>query len=541
MTQARLHAAFAAAALALAVTAARAQPALTGAGKPGAANTYTQSAVRFTQLSGFGTASALTSAGTTVAGGDTGALADSSQFTFAFSLKALKSSTNYANTSARSTIHDTDFISMQGASPTYSSEGVPGMNLAVDAADGYGTLRINLGDSGANATNASGAHTCDFAIASGFFSGVAQHFLIEGNTGQTGTAENVAVYQNGVKLAGGCNYSTGGPMSIHWSNPNGWAINTPSFGDLRGEFELADVYMDFAHSDVDTSNNLSAAAVCKFYCNGGPVSLGAHGQLPYGVPAHIFLSGDKTTFGTNKGTITGLSVLAGALYNAPASLTTIPANAYVDFAVESNLASSITTITTDPAGYTIPAGALVMPWVAVEDSSNGTGNHGLGSTFNCPSGFSSVYAAWDNGAANNPTLVMICQKIAGSGETGQYTFNWTTNNTRGGHYGLIVVRGEDSSAPIDAVGGTKWGSAAQTTTWSAPSISPANAGDLMLTFNFSYFTGTFTIPSGQDQYDVDNQAFLDWEVLSASGATGTRSGTTPSSSGQAVNIAIKHP
>lgn len=524
---------------------------------PGAIKT-----TRYSTATKFGTASALTSAGTLVTGGDTGALADTSKLTLAFSVKCTAGSAATNAVNATSCVNGDWFANFGNATSCNGgqcgSEGNAGIDLSFDNASGfYGTLRINFGDTLATFANQGTTHSCNYQVNSALTPGVWQHFLIEADLSSTASsAKKVTVYKNGVKQGtGGCTASgyAAAAFPINVSAAVGWTLTTPITGGGGNTVaaDLADVYLDFSHSDVDSSNNLSAAAIAKFYdtANSRPVYTGANCELPFGAPAHICLrtppGGTTADFIVNKGTITGLSLIAGAIYNAPAGPTAPPTNrAYIDW-MTSAVVGNGTSKTTNSNSNTIVAGSLLIAGINIEDNAKSTGDH----TPVCPTGFTQDYRAWNNGAADFPTDVVVCHKIADATDaagTGAYQFTWTTTQTRGGIWTLAQILNVNPSSPIDQVAGQISGAAASSVNVVCPTLGSLTlANNLLLNMAYIYSTGTITLPASKDLADISNsgsgQPYVAiYEQLTTSTAPGTRTFVdSTSTSGQCISMAIK--
>jgi RHS repeat-associated protein len=156
-------------------------------------------------------------------------------------------------------------------------------------------------------------------------------------------------------------------------------------------------------------------------------------------------------------------------------------------------------------------------------------------TVTAPSGYTSVASITSGGSSPLATTAVFRHTLA-AGET-SVTLTYSTNKTAQAAV-LAVYRGVDQGLPID---GQATGSAAASTTVTAPSVAPAYANDQLIVFQgavgtFSNST-TWSAPSGTTERAQVNPANTSTGVsdqaLTASGATGNRVSTF----GQAVNLA----
>lgn len=101
--------------------------------------------------------------------------------------------------------------------------------------------------------------------------------------------------------------------TIDWTRANHGVGAVPD-GTGKIETDMADFYLNPAvYMDLSVQSNRE-----KFILGGKPVFLGATGSLPTGSSPILFLSGDASTFATNKGTGGGMTV-TGALTDAATS------------------------------------------------------------------------------------------------------------------------------------------------------------------------------------------------------------------------------
>lgn len=494
----------------------------------------------------FGTTSALTSQGTHVGGGDTGPTAATSRGTISFWVRGAPGSPLANGTN----INNGDLLANQGGTG-FSSEGVPGVDISFDNASGhYGTLRVNLGDASANASNASGPHSCNWASAGSVLEGgVWTHFLISFDVGgTTSTSKNLAVYENGVKIGGGCRYGSTSAMLVAVDNPNGWNLQAPIATNLHGVVDIADVVVDFTNSIVDGSNNISPLDIAKVYNAGQPVPLPKHCDL-WGSTPQICFSGPAKKFTKNRGTATGLALSGdndGKLYDTSFGPSGPPKKtAVLNWAYGQAIATGVTSVTTDGAGNLIDADDLLIAVLTVEDTAGAAVDHNPA----CPAGFLSVpYASGTNPSLDNgghPTDVLSCYRIADGTETGAFTFTWTTANSRGGQYALYDFGGVNTDNPIDEADVQVNGS--PSTAIVAPSLDAlAGGADTLLTHYTTFDPVKITLPPGQNLavgslVSSGTTAIRGaFEVLSSSAPTGTRTATTSvTTEGQAINFAIR--
>jgi hypothetical protein len=514
---------------------------------------YTPKYVHLSENTTYGTTSALTSSGTGVAGGDAGATAATSHLTVSFRVKGTATS---AGANSINRWLNTDIFSNQGSGATYNSEGVPGLDISFDNAGGnYGTFRFNLGDSLATAANANGAHSCNTSGFPAVPNGVETAVVISADTSGAGSVnKNTAIYVNSgsgwTKVAGGCSYGVTAAMLIAVSNANGWNANKGvASGIASAVLDLTDFVADFTNSVVDGSNNISSANLHKVALDDGtPVVLPANCAL-WGSTPQICLNAPASTWATNKGTATGLTLNSTPIYDAAVQWPALkPAHQVIRDWSYGEPVSSGTSVATSTGANPVPKqNELILAGLVLKDTSNGTGNHNP----TCPAGFTTPTFAigsnpsWDNGSNNNPTDVLLCWKVAGVSETGAYTFNWTTATTNTGNWFMSVYTGANTSTPIDAAGIQKNGSTSNSTSDTAPSLTTlAVSNDTLVNIFASYVAGVMALPATTRESLINgtsNTAFnikVGDEVLASNAATGTRTSTMPSGTGQALSVAL---
>lgn len=148
-------------------------------------------------------------------------------------------------------------------------------------------------------------------------------------------------------------------------------------------------------------------------------------------------------------------------------------------------------------------------------------------------------ASTANGAASRVWL-----RTAGGSEPANFTFGRTSGQSALGE--IVALVGADTANPVDAA--LTWNTGAANTSQAAPSVSPANTGSMLVCGWESGELGSpsYTVPGSMtEQADQPNGNFvqaLATELLSASGATGTRTATASGTAllgWNAFSIAIK--
>lgn len=521
---------------------------------------YVPPAVHIDYNSAYGVGSALTSTGTTVPGGDTGAVADSGDYTLSFWVQGLIGDAA-TGSNAQSQLFGNQWLANDPPGSVNSAENQPGAEVNTDQANGYGTLRVNNGTSAA-AVGDGGVNECNGAsVTAPVASNAPQHILISAHTTGTGSANKLlAAYVNDVLVVQGCIYGGGtGAMLINFANARGWFLANGTGAVAQGhygDFTVSDVYFDMSHSIVTASNTILAADRAKFATTDGtnrPVDLGPHCVLFNGFTPQICLTGNKTNFLVNKGTVVGLTNSGAQLITdadyGPAGLLTHTVGVTGGF-VESFAPAGLTSYTTHSDGVAINSGDLVLLALWLVDNSNAPGDHAP----QCPSGFTGMVgtgftngASYD-GSSTSPTDLAVCWKIAGAGETGHYQWNWTAVATRNANSGMLIFSGFNAAAPFDGVKVIK-----QSTLVNPPaacaSVTTTNANDRLYTAFFSFDLSSakpgLTPPSGSNWVVHGKPGGVmpanGWadDQLVAAGATATKQWTAGATlRGQCLTIAI---
>lgn len=496
-----------------------AQLTLTGAGRIPSGVTYSALATHIASDFTAGTTSALSG------------VSDGSLGTVSFWLRAAPSNATFSN--AGTTMLNGDFLSNQQASVT--SETVPGFNISFDNSGGnYGTLRANLNDSTGGA-----GHNCNMIFNSLLVGGGWHHYLLEWDVSGATTSKRFTLYVDGVKQgAGGCSYTPGTAMSVHYANATGWNLSKPLGADPSINFEVSDIYVNFTASAVDASNNLSGAEIAKFYSSGAPVditSLCSTATLcGRWSGSALAWTGTAASGITNTGTAWGASI-------APGGSTTH--KAYERWSLATMNASGVTTITTNAAGNTINTGDLLIATLGLVDTSTGTGNHSP----TCPTGWTQVYVAWNNGSVNDPTDVLVCTHVAGASETGNYTFNWTTAPTRSSGWTLTDYANVNTAAGtngVDVSAGTISGTSGTVSAISCPSVTTTQTNETVYCYAI-WYAGGGTVTHAASQNELARQgssntghATIDEYVASAGVVSARSQAVNASNSGQGVVLGI---
>jgi hypothetical protein len=205
------------------------------------------------------------------------------------------------------------------------------------------------------------------------------------------------------------------------------------------------------------------------------------------------------------------------------------------------VASGSTSLTTSKGANAIASGDLLVLISGIVDSS--ATNHSM----TCPTGF--IGFAWSpdyESNTNSGANTMGCWKIAGGSETGAYVANWTTTNSLYITWALLDITGANAS-PIDDTGLTRAGSAVDTTSVVAPTVSASGSNRLHLSCGLISGSGNNIYsgyPAGYTQA-VDASFLTVLKIACAkktvgSGSTGPTTWTATSvGHGAGVSILIK--
>jgi hypothetical protein len=516
--------------------AASAQLLTTGAGKASAAATPPPvsaiNAVHFDwQNSALYTTSALTGPG--------GPLADTSKLTVSYVIRGVPNTAVQNNSGRKLTSGFVDLVSAIEAG-AQGSETVPGQNTVYDTAEGPGTLRVNLTSTAGTQcqyliapTNVPPPQRSDYNVITYSFDG----------SSTTSSVKAMAVALNGVEIGSGGCASSGGTAAFlaGISNANGWLVANLNANTGQSSFDIAEVFVDFSHAIVDSSNHFVSGALAKFVDgNGDPVDTGADCASVFGSPPDLCFKGPAATFGTNKGTVTNTFTATGIM---PASYNPGPVPAhqvrYIGAYGEA-VAAEATTVTAIDTGMTILANDLIFQGIMLTDPSSSVDHNPA-----CPSGYSLVRRQ----APTSNTLMTsaLCYRVATSnGEATTATWpTWTGAPDNGGLWFTAVFRGADPAAPIDDSASTDNGGASNTSTFVAPSVTATSGDDLLVNFVMGWFSDTFTIPAGETRELTltglgRNAVVSHFEPLSGAGATGARTLTVSrSDGGSGYSVALK--
>ena len=501
---------------------------------------------------------ALTSAGTTVPGGDTGATANSSVYYFAFRVRGVTvTSTTPSGIRASTTSSFTDFISpTETASDT--SETLPGGPDFVwdNGAGNYGTFRLNNSDASGNTAG----HSCNFNGHYPDLQDNAWHSYYGAfSGGNTGSAKFLAVYRDGVLIGQGCTYGQTTAMLLGIAS-RGWQVRN-SVQNLQGKgvMEFGDIIVDWSVAPVCVStgpitingisytcpggaNTMPAAIQALFYSALGSVDFTKVPKV-FGHTPQILLTGGPSGYLTNKGTVTNLTTHGTLFTAATGPSSTASGRAYVNWGYPGLITASSTSATTDSGGNSIPQNSLILLREDLTDTSGVTAHNPA-----TPTGFTLIASLTPCGS-NNPVTTTIWGKIASASESGAYGLSWTTGNVQVSSWTLYDVQGAPTAsvaAAIDAVASQGNGCTTNTTSLTAPTVTPSATNDTLL----SLYTGwsnadSLATPAGQDRVvsmaeQAKSYVTATEEYLTTTAATGTRTATVTSDSGNGVNIAIRH-
>jgi hypothetical protein len=341
----------------------------------------------------------------------------------------------------------------------------------------------------------------------------------------------------------------------------GWALmNGGTASGGFGEAGLADVYVNMTETILNGgaggSNTVNADDIARFVSAGAPVNPGTNCQnmSPTSRQPEICFMGDGhggglATWQTNKGTVNNLvttgQIISPALDEfSPSSGQ--PAHTVIIRGAYSQSVSNGTTGVTDNDGITINVGDILILALAIPDVS------AIDHALTCPTNFNQTLLTRDSGS-NDPMNTIVCDGVVDGtniATTGIYTWNWTTNSTRGGSSTLLVLHGAASSSYIEAAAATKNGSVSSVTTASCPSVTATASNDTLITMWFQWDNWnsgkTWTPPAtgGIRIHAYTNTPGMGMadEVLTSSGATGTRSYTSTGTNnlrGICVSLLVK--
>ncbi len=154
-------------------------------------------------------------------------------------------------------------------------------------------------------------------------------------------------------------YATNDTIDYATASPN-WAVGAFTDGTNKASACLSDLYFAPGHYlDFSVAENRRKI----IDSSGGPVSLGADGSTPTGAAPVVFLSGGKTSFGTNTGN-GGNFTVSGALEAA-----SLPPSAPSVDAVKFNGTSDYLSRASDLSGLVDGKSGLLSCWVRLDASS----------------------------------------------------------------------------------------------------------------------------------------------------------------------------
>jgi hypothetical protein len=466
---------------------------------------------------------------------------------------------------------------------SYGTESVPGVEIVIDNANTYKTMRLNLNDSSGSLT---ANHTCNLILNNTVPSAQWTHWLFAFDL--SASTPRAVMYRNGVLVVTGCNSTnTAVPLVINTGMSGGMALfphNYTGTGKLisgsPGVTELADFFADFTNAACimtgsspgtgntctgTSANSIPPATIAKFRAASAPVDLGTNCAGPLGVQPQLCFRGNAAAYnaaGYNEGaaTLTGWAMNratysaspggnGSAFYDAPFGAgTDTPAldNAPThrvkhNWSIGPFSASGTTSISSVAADQPVVLGDFLLLNLIVRDLGTGAA-HSLA----CPSGWTTIYNH-DDALSANRKQVMSCYRIADATDVtaaGASTISWTTAQTGGASFILSDYLGVDPLNPVDDSAGQA--NTTASTSYPAPSVSPANAGDTLVNVFFSSnanVSNYMTPPTGLSQryyFNPGPSVLVGDRVLTASGATGTASATSSASfTSQTVSIALR--
>lgn len=489
---------------------------------------YTPSGVHFDwSKTAYYTTSALTTAG--------GAVADTAHLTVSYWISALPFGAGMnvianVNTGVQAGIAS----NLQGI--TQNAEEVPGQ---LSLWENTNLIRINMADP-LGTTNGNG-HQCDYA-ATVPQTPAPMHVLYSFDGTPAGTAKNLTLYVNGVKVgAGGCTASAvSGVFSAGVSNANGWNLGNFSNAQTgQATFEISDVQVDYTISIVDASNNISAANLARYITAAGkPVDPGASCEKALGHAAHICLTGGPAGFATNKGTVTNTFTQTGLMAATLTPGYTPPNTVQHLGTYGEDCGGGVATCTTVSLGVPTLIGDTILQFLDISDSS-GANNHGPPA---CPTGYTSLASTAPT--TNTAQTTLLCKRVVlSNGETDAVTWTWTTNSSRTVFWTTTILRQTNG---VDVAAALVNNPVTDTVNFVSPTLTTTADNDALLTY-FTHFTNnqSMTVPTGTTR--VFSSSFsgskvaVNFEQLGVAGSVAARTATTsPADDGAAYAVAIKH-
>jgi hypothetical protein len=170
------------------------------------------------------------------------------------------------------------------------------------------------------------------------------------------------------------------------------------------------------------------------------------------------------------------------------------------------------------------SGVQANDLMIVVTSFNGGG--ASGPTWTLPSGWTQYH----QNAQNNINSTLF-YKVAGGSESSSYTFNPAQTGSVDGAWGMIAIRGADTSTPMLGVS-TDFQNSGGTTSFTANSVSWAGTANAVSLIPVAYQTGTTTVtwPSGwnvsPDGFAADDSGIAGGQAMNVGGNLTIQSGVT---------------
>ncbi len=372
-------------------------------------------------------------------------------------LKGTLGSTTNSGNLANWTLHNIDVTTNWGTTGANTSESVPGDNLAIDnAAGSRGSWRYNLGDS----TNASGStavsgHAVELASLNIIRPASFDCYLWAHSINLATGLKKMVVYRNGALITSGATETGTVPAILAAiTNGKGWGINAVagngSAGYYGGGYDIADVFFDWHIQTDNTGTNwktyleangaLPASTIAAFYDVASsrprdPYAAGVWASTPLGAQPDLLFSGNKSTFATNKGSITTSFVLQGqdagnhVLYDAAVGPSgPVDALPYLNWNAVANIvtAGSPSSFTIDNRWNPIALGDMLV--VVVQSSDNSTVTRDFGGT-SLTAGWTRLGAIAVPDGSSYPQNSAAFYKIAAAGDVTAARATWSSPPT----------------------------------------------------------------------------------------------------------------
>lgn len=408
-----------------------------------------------------------------------------------------------------------------------------GANFTLDAAG----WRLNLGTSAPSPMNGS--------YAAGLSNATWDHYLWVWDTNFASGSKRMALSKNGVQTNATLTSDVVGASDVALSVADFWLNLVVASYQTPAVFDCAQWVFDNSNtSSWLTGNGTFAANVISKFYNAGPVASNSTGSnfTPAGTQPLICHDGDKTTFGTNKGSLAAPTVVGTAQrafpYDymvGPGATATKPYELWTNYF--NNGASFTNPWTPDNTvsnGNPIPVGATIF--IIMSLTNNGSGNGASRGIVMTGTGWAKVADAFINTGTGGD--LAIWKKTVGVGSSDITAAGAVWNGapvisyTNGAglsriSYTVSVWMGVNSvvaslTGPVQGTAALGYPTPTVTATgagtllygvfgrnWAGePSISPPTTGNLLWLPSMGASAGSFPV--------------LGWENIAASGATGNK-------------------